>query len=100
MEKKKESGVKNGKSTDRNDSAPPSVAFWSEFIKEMMGVIEEDSNTYAKVLNQFPQELNIGNLSVATLWTKYKYDLKMALEGMNSIEKFIVILLFNRTCQK
>lgn len=48
---------------------------------EMMGVVEEDKHSYAKVLNQFPNEMNIGDLSVITLWNKYRYDLKLALEG-------------------
>ncbi|CAK5062675.1 unnamed protein product [Meloidogyne enterolobii] len=56
-----------------------SVKFWSDFIDYMLGVIDEDRNVYTPVLNQFPQELNIGQLSAATLWNLYKTDLKDAL---------------------
>ncbi|CEF67460.1 Unc-13 [Strongyloides ratti] len=57
-----------------------SVKFWFDFLDYMMRVIEDDKNIYTPVLNQFAQELNIGNLSAATLWNQYKMDLKMALE--------------------
>ncbi|KAL3075143.1 hypothetical protein niasHS_013366 [Heterodera schachtii] len=56
-----------------------SMNFWSEFIKYMIGIIEDDKNIYTPVLSQFPQELNIGQLSAATLWNLYKTDLKDAL---------------------
>ncbi|EJD74247.1 phorbol ester/diacylglycerol-binding protein unc-13, variant [Loa loa] len=57
-----------------------SVNFWFDFLDYMMRVIEDDKNIYTPVLNQFPQELNVGNLSAATLWQLYKTDLQMALE--------------------
>ncbi|ULU11627.1 hypothetical protein L3Y34_015208 [Caenorhabditis briggsae] len=57
-----------------------SVTFWYEFIDYIMRVIEEDQKSYAPTLNQFPQDLNVGNLSADTLWTLYKTDLKVALE--------------------
>lgn len=57
-----------------------SVQFWYEFIDYIMRVIEEDQKNYTPALNQFPQELNVGNLSSETLWRAYKTDLKMALE--------------------
>ncbi|CAG9530531.1 unnamed protein product [Cercopithifilaria johnstoni] len=57
-----------------------SVNFWFDFLDYMMRVIEDDKNIYTPVLNQFPQELNVGNLSATTLWQLYKTDLQMALE--------------------
>lgn len=61
----------------RNDS----VKFWFDFLDFMMRVIEEDKTIYTPVLNQFPQELNVGVLSSSTLWELYRTDLHMALEG-------------------
>ncbi|KRZ71656.1 Phorbol ester/diacylglycerol-binding protein unc-13 [Trichinella papuae] len=57
-----------------------SVEFWHKMIALMISVIEEDRNIYTPVLNQFPQELNIGQLSAATMWSQYTIDLKLALE--------------------
>ena len=61
------------------NSPGESVKFWKDFLDYIMRVIEEDKHIYTPVLNQFPQELNIGNLSAASLWNMYKTDLKDAL---------------------
>uniref|UniRef100_A0A7E4UU22 C2 domain-containing protein n=1 Tax=Panagrellus redivivus TaxID=6233 RepID=A0A7E4UU22_PANRE len=63
------------------ESEAPNVStkFWSDFLDYIIRVIEEDVHTYTPVLNQFPQELNVGQLSAATLWNLYKTDLKVAL---------------------
>uniref|UniRef100_A0A183CGB5 Phorbol-ester/DAG-type domain-containing protein n=1 Tax=Globodera pallida TaxID=36090 RepID=A0A183CGB5_GLOPA len=64
---------------EKCEPSEESVKFWSEFIEYMMGIIEDDKNIYTPVLSQFPQELNVGQLSAATLWNLYKTDLKDAL---------------------
>ncbi|GMT01747.1 hypothetical protein PENTCL1PPCAC_23921 [Pristionchus entomophagus] len=64
-----------------------SVKFWFDFLDYMIGAIEEDKGVYTLVLNQFPQELDVGKLSASTLWTMYKTDLKLALDDHAKTKK-------------
>lgn len=79
---------------EESEPSSESVKFWFDFLDYMMRVIEDDKNIYTPVLNQFPQELNVGALSAATLWNLYKTDLKDALSG--TVKYFIWVMCDSR----
>jgi len=67
---------------DTEDTGPrlDDLEFWHKLIALITSVVEEDKNSYGPVLNQFPAELNMGQLSSATMWGLFAMDIKLALE--------------------
>ncbi|PAA70914.1 hypothetical protein BOX15_Mlig034388g1 [Macrostomum lignano] len=64
----------------KSGPSPDSLDFWHRLIELVVSVIEEDRNSYAPVLNQFPQEVHIGQLSASAMWDHFSQDLMYALQ--------------------
>lgn len=56
-----------------------SLDYWPKLITLIVAVIDEDRNVYSKYINQFPNELNVGDLSAEKLWQLFTDDLENAL---------------------
>lgn len=71
---------------DPDDHGPKldSVDFWHKLIALIVSVIEEDKNSYGTVLNQFPQELNIGQVRAIGFFgpTTFLYSISLNLMGL------------------
>ncbi|XP_070209197.1 protein unc-13 homolog B-like [Littorina saxatilis] len=70
--------------TDQDGPSSRSLDFWHKLIALVVSVIEEDKNSYTPVLNQFPQELNVGQVSAYMMWNQLSQDLCIALKEHES----------------
>ncbi|KAG5667944.1 hypothetical protein PVAND_015907 [Polypedilum vanderplanki] len=78
----KEFQVDPNEKVDPEDQGPrlDSLDFWHRLIACLVSVIEEDRNVYSPKMNQFPHELNVGQLSASTIFSLLAVDIKYALE--------------------
>lgn len=65
-------------------SGPKNVEFWPKLISLVVTVIEEDKGIYTHVLNQFPTELNVGEISAQVFWNLFSTDLHEILNEHRS----------------
>uniref|UniRef100_A0A0V0J947 Protein unc-13 homolog B n=1 Tax=Schistocephalus solidus TaxID=70667 RepID=A0A0V0J947_SCHSO len=56
-----------------------SLSYWHKLISLIVSVIEDDKKHYAPVLNQFPQDVNLGDMSAEMMWTFLSEDLSVGL---------------------
>ncbi|XP_035712104.1 protein unc-13 homolog B [Folsomia candida] len=73
------SGIRGG-DDDNNGPRLDSVDFWLKFIALVVSVVEKDKLCYAEALNQFPHDLDIAQISAATMWCLFALDIKYALQ--------------------
>ncbi|CAH8440905.1 unnamed protein product [Schistosoma bovis] len=67
-------------SQDEGSPSLKSLVFWHRLITLLVSVIDEDNTTYAAVINQFPQEVNMGHISALCMWERLSEDIQIALE--------------------
>eukprot|EP00112_Aurelia_sp_Birch-Aquarium-sp1_P008157 Seg1895.4 transcript_id=Seg1895.4/GoldUCD/mRNA.D3Y31 product="Protein unc-13 B" protein_id=Seg1895.4/GoldUCD/D3Y31 len=80
--------------TDDNGNRSPkdpevairNLDFWLKLIRLVVGVIEEDNTVYKNILNQFPADFDVGEVSAYNMWQFFLADLAEFLEEQKKHE--------------
>ena len=73
----------SGNEEERNLHGAPglrSLDFWRNLLSLLIVIIDEDRKIYSSKINQFPSELNVGQLSAFEMWKLLAADLRYAME--------------------
>ncbi|GAA47160.1 isocitrate dehydrogenase (NAD+) [Clonorchis sinensis] len=68
-----------GTDSDATEDTTRSLTYWHRLITLIVSVLEDDRKHYAPVLNQFPHEINLGDMSAEMMWDYLSADLSADL---------------------
>jgi len=74
------------RSPEPQECAARQVDFWMKLIKLIVAVIEEDKAVYKNILNQFPADFDVGEVSAFTMWQLFIHDLGEYLDEQKNQE--------------